>query len=61
MSDPLSYDVAVIKEIILSHDVAVIWWITSCNKNRDDHTCNNIYARTRNDIDNVRVGVFLLK
>ena len=48
--------IVAIPSIPLSHDDAVIQGITSCHKNRYDHTCNNTLARTRNVIDNVRVN-----
>ena len=40
----------------LSHDVAVIQWITSCYKNRMTTRHNNTLTRMRNVIDNVRVN-----
>ena len=41
---------------LLSYDIAVIQWITSCHKKFYDHTCNNTLAGTRNVTDNVRVN-----
>ena len=40
--------------MILSHEVAVIQWITSCLKSYD-HMCNNILAQKSNVIDKDRV------
>ena len=42
--------------IRLSYDVAVIQWITSCQKSYA-HMCNNSFARTRNVIDNVHANI----
>ena len=50
------HHVASMSVLHLSYDVAVIQWITSCQKNSYDHTYNNTLARTRNVIDNVRVN-----
>ena len=41
--------------ITISYDVAVIQWIKLCRLNLN-HTFNNILARTRNVIDNIRVN-----
>ena len=47
---------------ILSYDVAVVQWITSCYKTLYGHICNNTKAQTRNVIDNVRVNnAFLIE
>ena len=51
-----------IKYFNLSHDVAVMQWITSSHNNRNDHTCNNTLARRCNVADNVHVNnAFLIE
>ena len=49
-------------ENILSYDIPVMQWITSCHKNHMITLCNNTLARTCNVIDNVHVNnAFLIE
>ena len=46
-----------ISKRIISYDIAVIQWITSCHNFKSyDHTCDNKLARTRNATDNVNIN-----